>query len=215
MKYALDINKIINGLAEIYKNPKTELVYKDPFELLIATILSAQCTDVRVNKVTPKLFAKYRNVAGFAAAEQASLAEDIKTTGFYRNKSRMIIECSKKIISDFGSNVPNEMDKLLSLSGVGRKTASVILAAGFGIPAIPVDTHVIRVSNRLGLVNNKDPEKIERTLKDIISEDKWIFYSMGVVLHGRQTCKAKKPMCGNCVIFIPCKWVDKEKYKYI
>ncbi|MBF0542365.1 MAG: endonuclease III [Nitrospirae bacterium] len=206
-----DIELILDGLSKRYINPKTELIHKNPFELLIATILSAQCTDVRVNKVTPQLFNKYKDVTGFAMADQGILEQDIKSTGFFRNKARMIIECSRKLISDNNGVVPNEMDKLITLPGVGRKTASVILAAGFGIPAIAVDTHVIRLSNRIGLVTVKDPEKIEQRLKELIPQDKWIFFSMSIVLHGRQICKARKPLCSDCIIFKSCNYGFKGR----
>jgi endonuclease-3 len=204
-----NINIILNKLSEIYPDPRCELVHKNPFELLVATILSAQCTDLRVNKVTVDLFKKYQSVEDFANAEQLVLEGDVRTTGFFRNKARMIIECSKKLINDFDSTVPNDMEQLLTLSGVGRKTASVILASGFGIPAIAVDTHVIRLSNRIGLVNITDPEKIEWALRDIVPKDKWIFYSMSIVLHGRRICKAKKPLCSECVIYNECLWINK------
>jgi endonuclease-3 len=206
----IEIKLILDGLDERYIDPKTELIHRNPFELLVATILSAQCTDVRVNKVTPELFNKYRDVTGFANAEQVILEQDIKSTGFFRNKARMIIECSKRIINDFNKTVPNEMDKLVTLPGVGRKTASVILAAGFGIPAIAVDTHVIRLSNRIGLVSQIDPVKIETSLKQLIPQDKWIFFSMSIVLHGRRICKARKPQCSDCVIYKPCQWSFKS-----
>ncbi|MBF0473120.1 MAG: endonuclease III [Nitrospirae bacterium] len=208
---AADIELILEGLGKRYIDPKTELIHRNPYELLIATILSAQCTDVRVNKVTPELFSKYIDVSGFANADQGILERDIKSTGFFRNKARMIIACSKKLISDYNGTVPDDMDKLVTLPGVGRKTASVILAAGFGIPAIAVDTHVIRLSNRIGLVKVKDPEKIEQRLKELIPQDKWIFFSMSIVLHGRQICKARKPLCADCIIVKLCNYGFKGR----
>ncbi|MBI5179885.1 MAG: endonuclease III, partial [Nitrospirae bacterium] len=137
--------------------------------------------------------------------------QEIKSTGFYKNKAKMIINAAKKLVSDCDSRVPSTMEELATLPGVGRKTASVVLSAAFRIPAIAVDTHVLRVSNRLGIVNSNDPEKIEMQLRNLIPEDKWIFFTLSMILHGRETCKARKPLCKECILYKPCKWPEKTK----
>jgi endonuclease-3 len=182
------------------EDPKTALDYRTPLELLVATILSAQCTDERVNTVTPGLFRKYPDAVAFASASQPELEDDIHSTGFFRNKATSIIGCCQMIVGDFGGNVPDNMDDLVGLPGVGRKTANLILSIIHGIPGIVVDTHVTRVSNRLGLTANKDAAKIEHDLYELLPKKNWISFSNRLVLHGRYVCKAKKPDCPGCVL---------------
>lgn len=201
--------RITELLLKKYPHPKIALKFTNPLELLVATILSAQCTDVRVNQVTEKLFKKYRTAKDYADADMKSFKQEIRSTGFYKNKAKMIINAAKKLVSDFGGKVPSIMEELTTLPGVGRKTASVVLSAVFNIPAIPVDTHVLRVSNRLGLAASDDPEDVEMQLRKIISEGKWIDFSLAMILHGRETCKAKKPLCKECVLYKQCKWPEK------
>lgn len=201
--------RITELLLKKYPRPKIALKFTNPLELSVATILSAQCTDVRVNQVTEKLFKKYRTANDYADADIKGFEQEIKSTGFYKNKAKMIINMAKKLISDFGGKIPSTMEELTTLPGVGRKTASVVLSAAFNIPAIPVDTHVLRVSNRLGLAASNDPEKVEMQLCKIIPEDKWIDFSLAMILHGRETCKAKKPLCKECVLYKVCKWQEK------
>ncbi|MBF0319355.1 MAG: endonuclease III [Nitrospirae bacterium] len=206
-----EINTLVAYLQGRYPTPRTELTFGNPFELLVATILSAQCTDKRVNIVVKTLFQHYTAVDDYAAANPETFEQEIKSTGFYKNKAKMIIGAAQAIISDFNGRVPSTMDELVKLPGVGRKTASVVLAAAFDVPAIAVDTHVLRISNRLGLVDSKDPEKIEFALCGIFDKDKWITVSFGLVLFGREICSAKKPLCDKCEISNICKWPDKPR----
>ncbi len=205
------ITTIINALRKKYPAPRTALHYSTPFELLVATILSAQCADERVNKVTEELFVKYPSVNDLANVAQEALEEDIRSTGFFKNKSKAIIGTANMLIDKYSGKMPDTLEELIKLPGVGRKTASVVLSCAFGIPAIAVDTHVLRVSNRVGLVASKNPDKVEMRLRELISQDDWIFYSLSIILHGRETCKAGKPRCAECVLFSPCMWHDKNK----
>ncbi len=193
--------RIIGMLRILHKNypeAKTALKHSNAFELLIATILSAQCTDKQVNKVMKNLVKKYSSPYEYAYANPTNLEEDIKSTGFYKNKAKNIIACCKKLLEDFDGKIPDNMEDLVSLPGVGRKTANVVLGNYFNIPAIPVDTHVNRVSRRLGFVKEKKADKIEYELMKIIPKDEWIFISNALILHGRYVCKSKKPDCLNC-----------------
>jgi endonuclease-3 len=193
------IDEILRRIEERYPRAKTELRQTSPLEMLVATILSAQCTDERVNMVTRSLFSKYRTAEDYAKAPREELEADIKTTGFYRNKAKSIQGAASKIIKDFGGRVPSTMEDLLTLPGVARKTANVVLSNSFGIAAgITVDTHVIRVSQRLGLTKNTEPEKIERDLMKIIPQEKWIAFSHQIILLGRYICKARKPLHDEC-----------------
>ena len=196
-------------LLKKYPRPKIALKFTNPLELLVATILSAQCTDVRVNEVTERLFKRYGTAKDYANADIKTFEQEIRSTGFYKNKARMIINAAKKLVSDFEGKIPSTMEELTTLPGVGRKTASVVLSAAFNIPAIAVDTHVLRVSNRLGLVKSEDPEKIEMQLRNLIPEEKWIDFSLAMILHGRETCKARKPLCNECVLYMQCRWQEK------
>lgn len=196
-----DIKKIISILKREYPQAKIALRFKDPWQLLVATILSAQCTDVRVNQVTSILFKKCNSIYSFAGVKQEELEKDIRSTGFYKNKAGNIIGAAKKIISEFKGKVPDTMDGLTSLPGVGRKTANVVLSSGFGIVVgIVVDTHVIRLSQLLGLTKNKDADKIEADLMKIVPKKDWAVFSHLLILHGRKICNAKKPLCSECKI---------------
>lgn len=192
------IAHIISILKGEYPEAKTALRHSNPLQLLVATILSAQCTDKLVNSVTPKLFKKYKSAKDFADTKQKILEADINRINFYKNKARAIIGCCKKILEDFKGQVPDNIEDLTSLSGVGRKTANVILGQAFGVPSIVVDTHVKRVSFRLGLTKNDNPEKIEMDLMKILPKKDWIFFSDSLIWHGRGVCKAKNPLCDRC-----------------
>jgi len=187
-------------LKKTYPEAKTALTFTNPLELLIATILSAQCTDVRVNMVTKDLFKKYKSAADWAKADVKQIESDIKSTGFYHNKAVSIKGTSTKIIEQFGGKVPDTMEELLTLPGVGRKTANVVLGSAFGKPAIACDTHVIRLSRRLGLSENTDAVKLEFDLAEIVPEKNWTLFGNLLILHGRSVCAARKPQCPDCPI---------------
>ena len=192
--------KIVTALRRRYPGARTALRHSSPFELLVATVLSAQSTDKKVNEVTESLFRKYRSPADFAGARRATLEKEIKSTGFFRSKTKSLIGLSKDIVEKHGGKVPDNLDDLVELRGVGRKTANVVLAGAFGKPGIAVDTHMIRIANRLGLTENRDPVKIEFDLMDILSRRLWGEFSFMTVLHGREICKARKPLCHICNI---------------
>ena len=194
------VTKLIALLKKRYPDAKCSLNYKNPLELLIATVLSAQCTDERVNKVTKDLFKKYKTAKDYARVQPGVLEDDIRSTGFFKNKTKSIINCCKKITQNHGGSVPDTLDELVKLDGIGRKTANVILGNAFGIPGITVDTHVKRVSNRLGLTENQDPVKIEYDLMELVPQKEWTHFSHLIIFHGRNTCMARKPLCGECVI---------------
>jgi len=196
--------KIYNILSDEYPTPKTVLTYNNPLQLLIATILSAQCTDKRVNEVTKDLFEKYKNAREFAEADLKELEEAVRSTGFFRNKARSIKLCCQHIVEKYEGNMPATMEELVELPGVGRKTANVILGNAFGIPGIVVDTHVKRLSQRLGLTDNKDPDKIELELMQLLPEEKWTSFSHLLIYHGRQVCLARKPKCKSCSLIQIC-----------
>lgn len=187
------------------------LHHKNAWQLLVATILSAQCTDERVNKVTPDLFRKYPTIRDLAAANQTELAVDIRSTGFFNNKSKSLIGAAKKIVSDFGGKVPQTIEEMLTIPGAARKTANVVLGTAFGIAAgVVVDTHVQRVSLRLDLTKNSDPVKIEQDLMKILPKDRWILFSHQMIHFGRQICVARKPKCGICPLDPLCYAPDKN-----
>ena len=204
------VRAILQKLDEAYANVNCALVHETPFQLLIATILSAQCTDERVNKVTKTLFAKYRTPRDFAAANPMELEQDIRSTGFFRNKAKSILGASKKIVEEFGGEVPRTMDELLTLPGVARKTANVVLGTAFGIAVgVVVDTHVTRLSERLGLSRNTDAKKIEQDLIHVVPREKWILFSHQLIWHGRKVCQARKPRCVECTLEQLCHAKDK------
>ncbi len=195
------IGEIIQRLKKAYPDAKCSLNYTNAFELLIATILSAQCTDERVNKVTQTLFKKYRTPAEYLKVPEEQMQDEIRTTGFFRNKTKSIRGASKKLIEDFKGEVPHTMDELLTLPGVARKTANVVLGNAFGIAGgIVVDTHVRRLSQRLGLTKHSDPEKIEQDLLKLVPKKDWIKFSHMLIYHGRYVCKAIRPECEDCVL---------------
>jgi endonuclease-3 len=192
--------KIIALLKKRYPDAACALHFKNPLELLVATILSAQCTDERVNKVTAELFKKYKTAEDYARVTQEVFEKDIRSTGFYKNKARSIINCCRKIAQVHGGKVPGTLDELVALDGIGRKTANVILGNAFGVPGITVDTHVKRVSYRLGLTEHQDPVKIEYDLMELVPRKEWTHFSHLIIFHGRYTCMARKPLCERCVI---------------
>ncbi len=206
-----EAQKVLERLDKEYPNPRTELQFQTPFQLLVATILSAQSTDVQVNKITAKLFTKYPSVSDFVELEPTALEMDIKGVGLFRNKSRNIIETSKIIVHNYGGEVPNIMEQLIQLPGVGRKTANVVLANAFNIPAIAVDTHVFRVSNRIGIANSKTPEGTEMDLQKNIPKNKWCDAHHWLIFHGRRVCHARKPSCITCVIEDLCDYRKKQE----
>ena len=201
---------ILAKLDEAYPNATCELNHKSAFELLIATILSAQCTDVRVNQVTEILFKKYPDAKAFAYATPSELEQEIRPTGFFRNKTKSVMGAGKGILEDFGGEVPRTMEEILTLPGVARKTANVVLETAYGIPSgIVVDTHVQRIANRLDLTRNEDPKKIEQDLMQVIPKDKWIQFSHQIIWHGRRICQARKPKCAECNMESLCYAKDK------
>jgi endonuclease-3 len=205
------VERILRALRQSRPSAKVELHYRSPWELLVATILSAQCTDQRVNQVTPALFERYRRPADYARANRAELEAMIRSTGFYKSKANHLIECAKAVVERFGGEVPRTMDELTTLPGVGRKTANVILGNAFGQPAIVVDTHVKRVAARLGLTMSRDPDRIEQDLQRVIPKPQWTEGSQQLLLHGRYVCLARKPKCGECVIYKDCPWEGKPR----
>ncbi len=193
--------KILAALQKTYPDAHCELNFSNPLELLIATILSAQCTDKRVNLVTAGLFQKYRSAADFANADLANLEQEIKTTGFFRNKAKNIKACCAAIVEEHGGEVPRTMEALTHLGGVGRKTANVVLGNAFGLNVgVVVDTHIARLSQRLGLTKHTDPEKIEQDLMPLVPRDQWTLFSHWLIWHGRRRCDARNPDCGGCEI---------------
>ena len=195
------ISEIIKRLRKNYPNSRIQLKHGSPFELLISTILAAQCTDKMVNKITPTLFNKYKNPKTFSKAKLQELQKYIHSTGFYRNKAKNIIATSKKIVKNFAGKVPNTMEDLISLPGVARKTANIVLSASFHkAEGIAVDTHVKRLSGRLGLTKEKDPNKIEQDLLKIVPHKDWLDFNFLFVDHGRAICDAKKPLCKKCTL---------------
>ncbi|HUA01623.1 MAG TPA: endonuclease III [Candidatus Aquilonibacter sp.] len=204
------VRAILKGLDEAYPAATCALHHKNPFQLLIATILSAQCTDERVNQVTAKLFPKYPDPKAFAYADPKELEQEIRPTGFFRNKTKSVMGASKKIIEEFHGEVPRTMEELLTLPGVARKTANVVLGTAFGIASgVVVDTHVRRLSLRLDLTKNTDPKKIEQDLMKIIPQDRWILFSHQMIWHGRRVCQARKPRCMECDLERLCYSKDK------
>ena len=204
------LQQILSEYDRLFPTATCALHHNDAWQLLVATILSAQCTDERVNKVTPGLFAKYPTMQDFANASQEEMANDIRSTGFFNNKSKSVIGAAKKILSDFGGEVPRDIDQLLSVPGAARKTANVVLGTSYGIATgVVVDTHVARISQRLDLTKNTDPVKIEQDLMKIVPEDRWILFSHQTIHFGRQICVARKPRCASCPLDPLCYSADK------
>ena len=203
------MRQILETLQLSIPTVKVELDHRTPWELLVATILSAQCTDQRVNQVTPDLFRRYRRPADYARASLPEIEALIRSTGFFKSKAKHIMACGQAITERFHGEVPATMEKLTSLPGVGRKTANVILGNAFGKPGIVVDTHVTRVANRLGLTSSDDPERIEQNLQRLIPESEWTNASQRLLLHGRYVCVARKPQCAQCAVSSLCHWKGK------
>jgi endonuclease III len=211
---AARVKKLIAGLKQAYPDAHCELNFCNPLELLVATILSAQCTDKRVNLVTGQLFKQYRSAADYARAPLAELEQAIRTTGFFRNKAKSLKTASQAIVEKHGAMVPRTMEELTQLGGVGRKTANVVLGNAFNINCgIVVDTHVARLSRRLGLTSQKDPEKIEKALLPLVPQEQWTMFSHWLIWHGRRRCYARKPDCPNCEIRALCPQLGVPKTK--
>jgi len=205
------IKQIIRILHQTYPESHTALTHRNPLQILVATILSAQCTDERVNQITPMLFQKYKSAEEFARADQRELEEEIRSTGFFRNKAKNIIGASTKIVEDFSSKVPDNMADLITLPGVARKTANIVLSSGYQkSEGIAVDTHVKRLSGRLGLSSEKNPDKIEQNLLVIVPKEGWIDFNYMLVNHGRQVCQARKPRCSECPLNHLCPFFESS-----
>jgi endonuclease-3 len=203
------LREIAKTLQRTMLNPKMELDHRSPWELLVATILSAQCTDQRVNQVTPSLFRRYRRPAELAAANLPELEQLIRSTGFFKSKAKHLVTCGKAVTERFNEQVPQTMEELLTLPGVGRKTANVILGNAFGQPSIVVDTHVKRVAKRLALTGSENPDRVEQDLQQLIPKAEWTAVSQRLLLHGRYVCLARKPLCRTCPIYGHCTWKEK------
>jgi endonuclease III len=204
------VKTILAALDKLFPRAQCALTHSDPFQLLIATILSAQCTDERVNKVTPGLFAKFPAPADFAVLRPEFLESEIHSTGFFRNKAKSIVGASKKIMENFGGKVPRTMEEMLSLPGVARKTANVVLGTGYGLATgVVVDTHVFRIAHRLKLSKQNTPEKVEQDLMRLVSEERWILFSHQVIWFGRKICQARNPLCAECPLVKTCDSPDK------
>jgi endonuclease-3 len=205
------INKILDILDEEYKEAECSLAYEKPYELLIAARLSAQCTDERVNMVTPALFARYPTLEAFACAEPEDVMDMVHSCGFYRTKGQSIVDMSRMLISDYGGKIPNTIDELIKLPGIGRKTANLIVGDIYKKPAIVADTHCIRLSNRLGLCNSSDPEKVEMTLKKLLPSKRQTRFCHQLVWHGRKVCMARNPDCSRCALSELCSYFTMQQ----
>lgn len=195
------VKKILEALDEHYSvQKKCWLEYDNAWQLLIATILSAQCTDARVNIVTKDLFRKYPDLNAFASADLKELEQDIHSTGFYHNKAKNIIACARMLVEEYNGNIPSDIDELVKLPGVGRKTANVIRGNIYDIPSVVVDTHVGRISRKLGLTDSEDPVRVEHDLEKVLPEDHWILWNIQIIAHGRSICTARSPKCGECFL---------------
>ena len=203
---------VVEVLEKAYPDAGITLDFTTPFELLVATILAAQCTDERVNRVTRGLFAKYRSPDDYLRVPSEELEADIHPTGFYRNKTRSIRGMSSALVERFDGRVPDDLDSLTSLPGVGRKTANIVLGNAFGQQAIAVDTHVGRVSTRLGFAPPGDPDRIEAALRELVPRENWTLFTHLLVFHGRRCCRSKTPRCGECPLFKVCAWEEKEAF---
>ena len=214
-KLAVRTGQILDRLERIYPDADCELNYGNAFELLIATILSAQCTDKRVNAVTPQLFARYPTAKDLALAKLPEVEEIIRSTGFFRAKSKSITACAQALVANHGGEVPRDFNAAVKLKGVGRKTASVVLGHGYGIAeGIAVDTHVLRLSDRLGLTKHDDPIHVEQDLMKLVPKERWVKTTDLIIFHGRRTCDARRPRCGECGIFDLCSWSSKQAFAH-
>ena len=205
----MHLREIAKSLQRTMPSPKMELDHRSPWELLVATILSAQCTDQRVNQVTPSLFQRYRQPAELAAAHLPDVEQIIHSTGFFKNKAKHLVACGKAVTERFSEQVPKKMEELITLPGVGRKTANVILGSAFGQPSIVVDTHVKRVAKRLGLTRSDNPNLVEQDLQQLMPKSQWTAVAQRLLLHGRYVCLARKPQCSTCSIYRHCTWKEK------
>jgi endonuclease III len=204
------VKTILAALDKLFPRAQCALTHSNPFQLLVATILSAQCTDERVNKVTPGLFSKFPTPADLAAVRPEALENEIRSTGFFRNKAKSIVGASKRIVEHFGGKVPRTMEELLTLPGVARKTANVVLGTGYEIPSgVVVDTHVFRITHRLKLTREKTPEKVERDLIRLVPQERWILFGHQVIWFGRKICQARNPRCAECPLETICDSADK------
>jgi endonuclease-3 len=204
------VAQILKTLDEMYPDATCALTHKNPWELLVATILSAQCTDKRVNEVTPGLFQKYPTPQDFAAVRPEVLANDIRSTGFFNNKAKSIVGAARKVVGEFGGKVPRTLEELITVPGAARKTANVVLGTGYGIASgVVVDTHMLRVSRRLDLTKKDDPVNVEKDLIKVVPKEKWILFSHQVISHGRAVCVARKPKCAECKLESLCYATDK------
>ena len=214
-KLAVRTGQILDRLERIYPDADCELNYGNAFELLIATILSAQCTDKRVNAVTPQLFARYPTAKDLALAKLPEVEEIIRSTGFFRAKSKSITACAQALVANHGGEVPRDFNAAVKLKGVGRKTASVVLGHAYGIAeGIAVDTHVLRLTDRLGLTKHDDPIHVEQDLMKLVPKERWVKTTDLIIFHGRRTCDARRPRCGECGIFDLCSWSSKQAYAH-
>lgn len=198
--------KVLDILGRVFSDARIALNFSNPLELLISTILSARCTDERVNIVTDTLFKKYGSAGDYARVDLEELASDIKSINFFNNKARSIQKCAVQLIEDFSGRVPSTLIELVTLAGVGRKTANVVLGNAFNVPALAVDTHVLRVAGRIGLAHEKDPDKVEAELTAVIPQERWTVATRLLILHGRTICKARKPLCESCPVSALCDW---------
>ncbi len=203
------LRAIAKTLQRTMPTPTMELDHRSPWELLVATILSAQCTDQRVNQVTPPLFRRYQRPAGLAAAKLPELEQLIRSTGFFKSKAKHLVACGKAVTERFNEQVPQTMEELITLPGVGRKTANVILGNAFGQPGVVVDTHVKRVAKRLGLTGSDNPDRVEKDLQQLMPKSQWTAVSQRLLLHGRYICLARKPQCHTCPVYRHCPWKEK------
>lgn len=209
-KSEAEVTAILNELAELYPNPETALEYENTFQLLVAVILSAQTTDKQVNKITSELFKKFKKPEDIAELTPEELEPHIQGLGLYRNKSKYLVQTCRKLIKDYDGQVPRERKELMKLSGVGRKTANVVTSCAFGNDAIAVDTHVFRVSNRLGLADSDKVKEVEQQLMEVIPRDKWSLAHHWLIFHGRETCKARNPQCENCELQENCDYYQEN-----
>ncbi len=207
-----EINSLFKNLSKVIKNPRSDLKYKNKFTLLVSVVLSAQCTDVNVNNVTKNIYPKYNKPEHFVKLGRKKIEKLIKSIGLFRNKAKSVYLLSKQLIEKHNEKVPNSFDDLYALPGVGKKTASVVLNEGFGMPTIAVDTHVFRVSNRMGLAYGKKPDDVQKNLYKVVPKKYLKKAGHTLLLHGRYTCKARNPLCGKCIVYKICNFKDKLKY---
>jgi len=207
-----EINSLFKNLSKVIKNPRSDLKYKNKFTLLVSVVLSAQCTDVNVNNVTKNIYPKYNKPQHFVRLGRKKIEKLIKSIGLFRNKAKSVYLLSKQLIEKHDGKVPKNFDDLCALPGVGTKTASVVLNEGFGLPTIAVDTHVFRVSNRIGLAHGKNPDEVQQNLYKVVPKKYLKKAGHLILLHGRYTCKARNPICGSCIVYENCNFKDKLKY---